>query len=94
VEALRNPTFILLNYQKYLNVGLRRKKYYSLNFDTSRASPSNLTLNALQRDDSFIGAMLCGSSFSMPLAITLCDRLSEIEIGFQNSHYGILTTVR
>jgi hypothetical protein len=28
VQALRNPTFIMLNYQKYLNVGLRRKTDY------------------------------------------------------------------
>jgi hypothetical protein len=41
LEALCNPTYILLNYQKYLNVGLRSKKDYSLNFDISRASPPN-----------------------------------------------------
>ncbi|WP_158224867.1 hypothetical protein [Brunnivagina elsteri] len=31
--------------------------------------------------------MLRGSSFAMPLAITLCDRLSEIEIEHQKCRY-------
>jgi hypothetical protein len=36
--------------------------------------------------------MLRGSSFTIPLAITLCDRLSEIEIGLQNSRYALCYT--
>jgi hypothetical protein len=46
VEALRNPTFIILNYIFKSSEISRRwvttKTDYSLNFDTSRASEPNL----------------------------------------------------
>jgi hypothetical protein len=45
---------------------------------TNSAITRSVRLIALQRDDSFIGSMLRGSCYAIVLAITLCDRLSEI----------------